>query len=249
VTNDRTADSEGDTVATIEQVEHRYGEHTVLEDLSYAIESGTVTALVGPNGSGKTTLLRIVAGLLSPSDGRVKLPASERPVGYLPQHPTFRSSFTVEETLRFYADLLEADVDVEDVLETVGLLTFRDRRVGALSGGMGRLLGIGRAIVGRPPLVVLDEPTSDLDPNMTEHVFDVITDLGDGGLGVLLATHDLHGADAADTVAVLDRGTFVETGSPETILEETGTESLLEAFSAIVDDGEFTFRRDGRNGE
>ena len=239
----------GETVARVEGVRHRFGDVAVLEDVSFDLEPGRVTALVGPNGSGKTTLLRIVAGLLAPTGGRVELPDRERAVGYLPQNPDFRPAFTVEETLRFYADLLAEAVDTDAALEQVGLVGARDRRVDALSGGMRRLLGLAQAVLGDPPLVLFDEPTGDLDPAMTRHIFDVVGDLAGSGTTVLLATHNLEGAAESDDVLVLDRGTVVASGPPEDLLAETGRDSLANAFLAIVGEGELTVRVDAGDTE
>jgi ABC-type multidrug transport system ATPase subunit len=241
VTNARTGTEADDlsdgelTVAAIEGVSKRFGEVAALDDCAFTVPAGAVTALVGPNGSGKTTLLRIVAGLLPPSSGRVETVEGERPGGYLPQNPAFRPAFTAEETLAFYADLLSTNVDVEASLARVGLAEVRDRRVEALSGGMTRLLGIAQATLGDPRLVVLDEPTGDLDPRMTEYVFEVAAELADEGMGVLLATHDLTGAAAADQLVVLDRGTVRASGTPEEVTSGAGADSLPAAFRSLVE--------------
>ncbi|WP_135805404.1 ABC transporter ATP-binding protein [Halorussus marinus] len=225
------------TVLDVEGLSHSFGEVDVFSDLSFSVASGSVTALVGPNGSGKTTLLRAVLGLTPPDDGRVRLTAGDRSgrdVGYLPQNPDFRSAFTVEETLQFYADLLDREVDVSAIVDRVGLGEASDRRVDALSGGMRRLLGIGQAILGEPSVVVLDEPTGDLDPRMTEYIFEVARDLADDGMAVVVATHNLAGAETADTVLLLDRGDVVADGSPDDFAARTGAESFREAFLSLT---------------
>lgn len=222
-----------DPVLTVEGVGHSFDDLHVLEDVTFALEPGTVTAMVGPNGCGKTTLLRIVAGLLTPTVGTVVGPEGDRPLGYLPQRPDFRPTFTVRETLRFYADLLPGTSDVEDALETVGLNQVPDRRVEELSGGMRRLLGLAQATLGDPPLVLLDEPTGDLDPRMTEYMFDIIEDREDDA-AVLLATHNLTGAAAADRLLVLDRGRVVAHESPAVIVEQTDQYTLPDAFLELV---------------
>ncbi|MFB6352453.1 MAG: ABC transporter ATP-binding protein [Halobacteriales archaeon] len=229
-----------DPVVRVEDVRHRFGDVEVLDGVSFSLSPGTLTALVGPNGSGKTTLLRVVAGLLAPSGGRVDRPAGERAVGYLPQHPGFRPAFTVEETLGFYAELL-GGADVEAALAAVGLTDVRDRRVDALSGGMVRLLGLAQATLGDPPLAVLDEPTSDLDPGMTARITDAVAERAAGGTAVLLASHDLASVSAADAVLVLDRGAVVARGAPDELCEETETDSLAAAYRALVGD-ELTVR-------
>jgi ABC-type multidrug transport system ATPase subunit len=233
-----------DRVLTVEDVDHAYGEVSVLDDVSFSVASGSVTALVGPNGSGKTTLLRVVAGLMRPTAGSLSVGVDvDRPIGYLPQNPDFRPVFTVRETLEFYADLLSADVDVDAAIENVGLTAAADRRVDALSGGMRRLLGIAQATLGDPPVVLLDEPTGDLDPRMTEYIFEVIDGLSGGGTAILLATHNVTGAERADDVLLLDRGSIVAEGPPDELTAEAGAETLKEAFLALVSgEGELTVR-------
>ena len=226
-----------DHVAAVENVTVSFGDLTVLEDASFSVEPNGVTCLIGPNGSGKTTLLRVVAGLLAPDSGEVeRAVSSARPVGYLAQEPAFRPQFSVRETLTFYADLVGDGTDVDAVIDRVGLGGVPDRPVEALSGGMTRLLGIAQATVGDPGLLVLDEPSSGLDPMMTRHITAVVSELADDGRGVLLATHDLASVErVADTVVVLDRGSVVATGAPADLLAETDTESLDDALSSLVD--------------
>lgn len=225
----------GEPVVSATGLTRAFGEVAVLEDVAIDVAPGAVTALVGPNGSGKTTLLRILAGLLEPDDGTVRVRApADRPLGYLPQEPTFRGRFTVGETVDFYADLLSSSADRDDVLERVGLDVVADRRVDALSGGMVRLLGLAVAVLGDPPLVVLDEPASGLDPKIRAHVFEAVGDLAGADTAVLLATHHLTGAELADRVVVLDRGRVVADGAPEDVLATTGTDSLEDAFLQLV---------------
>jgi ABC-2 type transport system ATP-binding protein len=227
------------TTVEFQSLGHRFGDVEVLRNLSATVAAGDVACLVGPNGSGKTTLLRIVAGLLEPAAGEVVLGdavgSTERRVGYLPQQPAFRPTFTVRETLSFYASLVPDETDVAERLEAVGLGDVADRRVDALSGGMIRLLGIAQTVIGEPPLLVLDEPASGLDPTMARHVTDTIDDLAAAGGTVLVATHDLAAVErVADEVLVLDRGTIVASGRPAALLEQTGTDSLADAFDVLT---------------
>jgi heme ABC exporter ATP-binding subunit CcmA len=240
----------GRTVAAVDHVSHSFGDVTVFEDVSFEVSAGSMVALVGPNGSGKSTLLRILAGLLSPTDGKVEVQRrTDRAVGYLPQQPSFRPVFTVEETLQFYADLLPMAVDVDAAIDRVGLSGARDRNVDALSGGMRRLLGIAQATLGDPALILLDEPTGDLDPRMTEYIFDVLVDLAESGLTVFLTTHDLIGASNADDVLLLDRGTVVARGTPEEFVADAGAESIADAFRQYVSSDADLTVRSGMGGE
>jgi len=235
----------GEPAVVAESLRRSFGDLTVLSDVSFRAERGTVNCFVGPNGSGKTTLLRIVAGLLAPSGGRLDVTAGNGPaedaatgrrtVGYLPQSPAYRAQFTLAETLAFYGDLAGVEFDPGDVLARVGLDAVADRRVGDLSGGMTRLFGIAVATVGDPPVVVLDEPSSGLDPTMTEHVGTVIRDLADDGHTVVLATHELGTVDrVGDTVLVLDDGVIQVADSPEALRRETDSETLTHAVAQYL---------------
>jgi len=250
----------GEPAVVAESIRRSFGDLAVLSDVSFEATAGTVNCFVGPNGSGKSTLLRIVAGLLAPSGGRVRIPAGEveaddvargRTVGYLPQTPSFRPQFTLAETLGFYEELAGVDIDPEDVLARVGLDAVADRRMGDLSGGMTRLFGIAQATVGDPPVLVLDEPASGLDPTMTEHVGTVISDLADAGHTVLLATHELGTVDrVGDTVLVLDDGIIQVADAPDTLRRETGSETLTHAINQYLvgDAGGLTVRAGRREG-
>jgi ABC-type multidrug transport system ATPase subunit len=236
-TDSTTDDASADTEAVLhaERLSHAYGDVTVFEDLSVAVERGTVTALVGPNGSGKTTLLRILAGLLEPTEGTVAYrgPATARKLGYLPQQPAFRPGFTARETLAFYTSLVGGDP--EGLLDRVGLADAADRNVEALSGGMTRLLGIAQATVGDPPVVVLDEPASGLDPGMRRQTFEVVRERAAAGTAVVLSTHDTALAERfADRVLLLGGGGLLAAGSPSELAEQYGEDSLQAVFETAI---------------
>jgi ABC-type multidrug transport system ATPase subunit len=212
-----------------------FGDVTALSDVSIDVPADNVVALIGPNGSGKTTLLRILAGLLAPTDGEVTYegPTVARPLGYLPQAPSFRSGFTTRETMAFYARLVDDDPD--ELLDRVGLGRVPDRRVEALSGGMTRLLGIAQALAGDPPVLALDEPASGLDPGMSRQVFDLVERLAEDGHAVVVTSHDLPLVErSADRVVVLDRGAVVAADTPAALRERTGG-PLHETFTDLVE--------------
>lgn len=156
-------------------------------------------------------------------------------VGYLPQQPGFRDGFSTADTLRFYAQFVDEEVDVTEVLDRVGLATAANRRVGALSGGMTRLLGLGRALIGDPAVLVLDEPASGLDPGMVERLFDIVSTLAESGVAVVLSSHNLGPVErTADRVVVLDGGRFVADGPPRELVEPVGASDLQTAFGELV---------------
>ncbi|MFC7228628.1 ABC transporter ATP-binding protein [Salinirubellus salinus] len=215
-----------------------YGDLQILEDVSVTATAGDVTALIGPNGTGKTTLLRALAGIHEPTAGTVEYrgPDVPRPIGYLPQRPSFRPGFTVLETLAFYASLVGEDrADAMEHLDRVGLGDAADRRVDALSGGMTRLVGIAQATIGSPPVVVLDEPASGLDPGMSPRVFEVARAVADTGTAVVLTSHDLALVErTADEVLLLDDGVVAERGRPASITARLDVDTLQAAYEASV---------------
>ena len=228
----------GEPILEAVNLDFAYGDVDVLHDISVSLDSGRVTALIGPNGSGKTTLLRTLAGLQEPDAGSVRYhgPDAVREIGYLPQHPAFRPGFTALETLAFYSSLVGGDRDdARARLERVGLTDATDRPVEALSGGMTRLLGIAQATVGDPPVVTLDEPASGLDPGMSTRVFEIAAELAEDGTAVLLTSHDLELVErTADRIVLIDAGTVAEQGTPGEILGRLDADSLRETYEASI---------------
>ncbi|MFC7073541.1 ABC transporter ATP-binding protein [Halovenus rubra] len=217
-------------------VTREFGDVTVLRDVSVGLEPGTLTALVGPNGSGKTTLLRVLCGLLAPSSGEVSYhgPEVSRKIGYVQQQPAFRPEFSVQETIEFYTALVDAEP--EEPLDRVGLTAAASRRVDSLSGGMTRLLGVAQATVGDPPVVVMDEPATGLDPGMRRRTFEVARSLASDGAAVLVSSHDMTLVEEyAEHVLVLDGGEVVAADSPGALCAEQEADSLWDGFEDIVE--------------
>ncbi|CAI50050.1 ABC-type transport system ATP-binding protein (probable substrate copper) [Natronomonas pharaonis DSM 2160] len=227
-------------VLTADGVSKSFGPVDVLSDISCVIPAEEVVAIIGPNGSGKTTLLRTLVGDLRPTAGEVTYhgPSVDRPIGYLPQRATFRSGFSCAETLSFYGSFVDGP-DPATLLERVGLEGAADRNVEALSGGMRRLLGIAQAMVGDPPLVVLDEPASGLDPNMSASVFETAGEMAGGGTTVLLSSHDMSLVEAvADTVLVVSQGDVVASGAVAELYDRFEVSSLRGVIGSVVDDSD-----------
>lgn len=223
-----------DDVASLSAVSRTYGGVAVLDSVSLDIAPG-VTAVIGPNGSGKSTLLGLLAGAIEPTTGHVSVvdPSGPKPVGYLPQRVPFRDGFTARETLAFYARLVDGDPD--GALDRVGLADAADRRVEALSGGMRRLLGIAQATIGDPPLVVLDEPSSGLDPGMRERAFQTATRVASEGTAVVLSSHNLDLVDDhADTVVLIAGGQVVAAGPREQLFADHDVTSVDALYRAVV---------------
>lgn len=236
MTNDETKPAPDTTPAiAAAHISHAFGDIRVLDDISLAVEPGEIVALVGPNGSGKSTLLRFLAGVRTPDSGTVtRTPNDGRQIGYLPQQPSFRPGFCLKDTLGFYAKFVD-DADVDAILSQVGLAEIRGQHAETLSGGQTRLLGLGQALLGDPPVVILDEPASGLDPEMVERLFALVSDLAANGTSVILSSHNLGPVErTADRVFVLHDGRFVAEGSPESLVEQSSASNLQTAFTSLI---------------
>jgi len=211
----------------------RYGAVTALETLDLEVPTGSVFGFLGPNGAGKTTTMRLLASLAQATSGEASLagvavgggePNRRGLVGYLDQDPRFHNWMTPRELLDLVGRLhrmSERDrrARSDEVLETVGLTGASRRPIGTLSGGMRQRLGIAQAILNRPPILLLDEPVSSLDPEGRVDLLAVIRALG-GSSTVLFSTHILTDVErVCDRVAILDHGRLVTTGPMTELLE------------------------------
>jgi ABC-type multidrug transport system ATPase subunit len=220
---------------TVSDLSFGFGDLSILEDVSFSVGEGELVGVVGPNGSGKTTFLELLTGLRTPDAGEITLPETDRSVAYLPQSPEFRPGFTARETIDFYSELADVETEAEEFLTRVGLSDAADRQIEALSGGMTRLLGLAQVLVGEPPVVMLDEPTSGLDPDMSDHIFDLMTELTADDQVLFIASHDLSGIEKhANRVLFLSDGHIQLDGTPGRIRDVTNTDSLREAFSGTL---------------
>ncbi|WP_187182311.1 ABC transporter ATP-binding protein [Rhizobium sp. WL3] len=201
-----------------------------LDGLSLSIPRGVVYGLLGPNGAGKSTLLRILAGLLRPDRGEVRIfgdaaaPAARRRLGMLIETPSFYPFLTAREHLRMLAASSATSLPVETVLERIGLAKAADKTVSGFSLGMKQRLGIGCALVTEPEAIILDEPTNGLDPDGILEMRALIHDLVHrDGLTVLLSSHLLDEVErVCDRVAILQHGRLVAEGAVADLLDREG---------------------------
>ncbi|MFJ1455832.1 ATP-binding cassette domain-containing protein [Nocardia sp. N2S4-5] len=227
-----------------------YGRVRVLDGIDMDIPSGTVMGLLGPNGAGKTTTVRIVTTLLAPSAGTVRVagvdvlrdPARARTrIGLSGQYAAVDANLSGFENLRMVARLYgmshrQAAVRATELLSALGLDHAADRRAGTYSGGMARRLDLAGALVARPAVVVLDEPTTGLDPRGRLDMWRVIGDLVDDGTTVLLTTQYLEEADLlADRITVIDRGRVIARGSADELKTSIGGDRLTVTLAAGQD--------------
>lgn len=196
----------------------RFGDRVALRDLSFDVHPGELIAIIGPNGAGKTTLLSILAGSLEPSAGEVIRPSSARGVGWVPQEPALYSKLSVRENLDLFARLEQVpdpDRTVAEMLEQTDLVDRAGDQVRVLSGGNRQRVNIAIGLLSAPEVLLLDEPSSSLDPRQRERLWQFITALARRGTSVVYATHDVFEAERyADRLLVLGDGELLFVGTP-----------------------------------
>ncbi len=237
----------------------RFGPLVAVDDVSLTVHAGEVFGLLGPNGAGKTTTLRMIAGLIGPTSGTVTVAGervtdgpkqaqrARRLVGVLPEEVGLYADLPVGRTLELFARLYRvppalAAERVESLLVRLGLWDRRDAAAATLSKGLKQRLGLARALVHEPPVVLLDEPTANLDPEAATLVRDVLGELRAEGRAVVLNTHRLEEAErVCDRVGVL-RGHLVAVGAPDDLRHRAGSaqvrievEAWEPSFTGIVE--------------
>lgn len=187
----------------VEKINKRFGKQQVLTDVSFAIAQGEIVGLLGPNGAGKSTLMKILIGLLTPDSGSVQCPEH---VGYLPERNPLYEEMYVREYLCFIAGLVHAEKDVESVIDRVGLRPEVGKHIRQLSKGYRQRVGLASAMLGNPDLLILDEPTTGLDPNQLDEIRHLIHEIGERHT-VILSTHILQEVKEMCTrVIIIDHG-------------------------------------------
>ncbi len=224
------------SLATFENVNKRYGDAVVVDDLTFEIPEGSVTGLLGPNGAGKTTSIRILLGLARAGAGDVSLlgvrpgtpgfAPAVRQVGSLIEGPALYARATARDNMRIEAaarGLAVGRAAIDDLLDFVGLGDRADRRAGTFSLGMKQRLGLALALVGSPRLVVLDEPTNGLDPAGIVEIRRLIARLPERGTTVLVSSHLLSEVQLmCDRATIIDRGRLVADGTIDDLLAGNG---------------------------
>lgn len=221
------------TVVSTSKLTKTFGKQIAVADVSLEVNSGEVYGLIGPNGAGKTTLIRMLCGLFTPTAGegtvlgfnisRDQARIRER-IGYMSQGFGLYSDLSVDENLRFYADIYGVrDPDyIAKVRERLGLEDVGSHVVGDLSTGIRQRSALAAALVHRPQLVVLDEPTSGVDPVARDTIWQLVRELVSEGLTALVTTHVMPEAQRCDRLALLAEGRLVAAGTPNELVERSG---------------------------
>lgn len=242
----------------------RFGAATAVDDVSFSVNEGEAVALWGANGAGKTTALRCVLGVI-PYEGEIRLAghdvrydgrAARRAVGFVPQELTFHDDMSVRETLRFYAALKQAAAEpLDDLMRRLALTAHAAKRVQELSGGLKQRLALAIALLADPPVLVLDEPTSNLDARARDDFLELLSDLKRGGKTLIFSSHRLSEVvGLADRVLILESGRLTADCRPDEVSDRTGWQATLrlllpgewiEPALDVLDEGGYATSRNG----
>jgi ABC-2 type transport system ATP-binding protein len=242
-------------VIEVVQLTKRYGELLAVSDLSFSVPAGTIFALTGPNGSGKTTTVECMEGLRDPDSGHVRVlglnPFTERrrlfqKLGVQLQENSMHTRLKLEEALWMWSAFYERPANGDELLKTFGLLGKKSMMYGKLSGGEKRRFLTALAFIGSPQVLILDEPTTGLDPQARYNVWQTLRGFAREGTTILLTTHNMDEAEAeCDLIAIIDHGHLLSTGTPKDLLAERGLESRVALpKGAALSKGDFESRRE-----
>jgi lipooligosaccharide transport system ATP-binding protein len=255
---EREAQVRGDIVLAVTGLRKLYGDNEVVRGLSFEIRRGECFGLLGPNGAGKTTTLRCCLGLIDPDGGTIEMVGEPVPraarvarirVGVVPQQDNLDPDFTVTENLQVYGryfgiDRATLSTRIPELLEFAGLAGRGASALRTLSGGMKRRLTLARALVNDPELLILDEPTTGLDPQARHLIWDGLRQLLTQGKTILLTTHFMDEAERLATrLAVIDHGSLIASDSPRALIATHVEPEVIEVYG---DDARAWAERTGR---
>ncbi len=238
-------------MVSVQHLTKRFGRHVAVDDLTFEVKQGEVLGFLGPNGAGKTTTMRMITGYLPPSQGTVAIGGfdilahpleAKRRIGYLPELPPLYPEMTVRSYLAFVSEIKDIPAprraaQVDRAIGRAGLEEVRDKRISQLSKGFKQRVGLAQAIVHEPPLLILDEPTSSLDPKQRVEVRDLIARLR-GNHTVILSTHILpEASQIADRVFIINRGRVMAVDTPANLAQRLRGGEAVTAEIQVPDDG------------
>jgi ABC-2 type transport system ATP-binding protein len=230
-----------------EHLTKRFGRLTAVDSIDLSLPAGRIYGLLGPNGSGKTTLIRLFAGLAKPTSGVARVLGTRMPsrpnlarIGYMTQADGIYAELSVWENVRFFAALFGVHDDgaLREVLEIVDLGDRRKTPAYELSGGMRRRLSLACALVHRPPVLFLDEPTVGIDPALRVQFWAYFRDLAAGGATLLVSSHVMDEADRCDELLLILGGRLLARGSGAEIRQRAGVADLEGAFLRLGGSGD-----------
>ncbi len=227
----------------VEKLTKNFSEHQAVQGISFAVQQGEIFSLLGPNGAGKSTTISMLAGLLAPTDGdafvmghsvRTDGAAAKNALGVVPQDIALYPDLSARENLTFWGKMygLRGAVlkqRVDETLQTIGLVDRQKGRIDTFSGGMKRRVNIGVALLHKPQVVIMDEPTVGIDPQSRRHIIDNVKDLNKQGMTVLYTTHYMEeAAELSNHIAIMDHGKVIAFGTHDELIKLVGEQARLE---------------------
>ena len=227
----------------VKQIKKSFGELQAVRGVEFSIASGEIFSLLGPNGAGKSTIISMLSGLLAPSEGdaaimghsiRTQPEAAKASLGVVPQDIALYPDLSARENLTFWGKMynlrgpaLKARVD--EVLEIIGLSERQKDRVSTFSGGMKRRVNIGAALLHKPAVIIMDEPTVGIDPQSRRHILDNVKELNRQGMTVLYTTHYMEeAAELSQHIAIMDQGRIIASGTHDELIKLVGDETRID---------------------
>lgn len=231
-----------DTAISLTHLVKKFGNQTVLKDVNFNVESGQIVGLIGPSGSGKSTVIKIALGMEVSDGGNAEVLGKTMPnrqllgqIGYMAQSDALYDSLSGYENLKFFAQMkgiskANVQTKIEHVTQVVDLQDDIKKRVSGYSGGMQRRLSLAIALLGKPELLVLDEPTVGIDPALRRKVWTELKAIREQGRSILITTHVMSEAEQVDQVALLLGGKVIAFDTPSQLKEQYQVSSIEDAF-------------------
>jgi len=225
----------------VENVSKSFGAVKALDGVTLRIKQGEIYGLLGPNGAGKTTLIRLIVGIVEANAGTVTVLGQRMPnvsvlshVGYMTQLAALYPGLSVEENVRFFAAINGAEQGVKEALELVELYERRDSVVSTLSGGMRQRCSLACALVHKPQLLLLDEPTVGVDPQLRVQFWESFRRMAEAGTTIIVSSHVMDEAERCQRLGLIQYGRLLAEGSPNEVRAMAGTQNLEEAFLTLA---------------
>ncbi len=233
----------------LENISKVFGKHQAVRNVNLRVSKGMIYGLLGPNGAGKSTTIRMICGVLSPSSGKASVDGLDvytqaelikSRIGYMSQKFSLYDDLTVLENLRFYASIYgingkERDERIQQLIEMAGITGREHQRAGHLSGGWKQRLALGCALIHKPSLLILDEPTAGVDPVARRVFWELIFKLAKQGITILVTTHYMDEAESCDRVAFVFNGEVMAEGTPRALIDAQGCNNLEDVFIHFVE--------------
>jgi len=225
----------------VEGVQKSFGGLRALDGVTMRIRPGEIYGLLGPNGAGKTTLIRAIVGLVAPESGTVTVLGRRMPdvdqlrnIGYMTQQAALYPGLSVEENVQFFAAIYGAEGGVTEAMKLVKLDERRKSVVATLSGGMRQRLSLACALVHKPKVLLLDEPTVGVDPQLRVELWEDFHRMADGGTTIIVSSHVMDEAERCQRLGLIQYGKLLAEGTPAEVRAQAGTNNLEEAFLRLA---------------